>query len=148
MRKTHPDGSIQTGLDRTKCWGSEAASHSRYTELSEGISDTAEWLHSLFHTRSSVTKPVNSFPAKQGIIQVSVFSLLNTQRNYYASPQWVQNVPIKHTHKQDEETSDLICKHMHIHKNVSINTKPHINENWPMLPSEISFQVVVKDCKL
>ncbi len=65
---------------------------------------------------------INSFPAKHRIFRVSVFSLLYTRGRYYASPEWVLNVPIKNTDQEDTETSDLICMHMHMKNNGIINT--------------------------
>ncbi len=44
--------------------------------------------------------------------EFSVFPLLYTRGRYYASPEWVLNVPIKNTDQEDAETSDLICMHM------------------------------------
>ncbi len=65
---------------------------------------------------------VNSFPTKHGIFhylwdnaslpnkEFSVFSLLYTRGCYYASPERVQNVPIKNTDKEDADTSDFVSR--------------------------------------
>ncbi len=50
----------------------------------------------------------------------------------------------QNTDKEDEETSDLICKHMHMKIMWSL-TLNHIHENCLMLLSEISIQELVKE---
>ncbi len=79
------------------------------------------------------------FPHQTEFVQVSAFSLL------YASPEWVQNVPIKNT-GEDAEIRDFVCKQMHMKNNAIISNKQHIKENCLMFQSEMSSKEVVKDC--
>jgi len=66
-----------------------------------------------------------------------MFSLLYTRGRYYASSEGVQNLPNENTDERHAETSDLICKQMHV-KNNAINN----NENCIMLLSEMSIKEV------